>query len=337
MRHGDRTPTSTYANDPYKNYDWPGGWGALTVAGKNQLYNVGSRLATYYSKLLPKVYSPDSIYVKSSDSDRCHMSTAVALAALYPPSGTQIWNEKLLWQPIPIHSLPRELDPILAMKKLCAKFDQDLKNSYASPEITKINEENADLYKYLTINAGQNFTTITNVEEIHTNLEIQEIYGLKLPEWVHKVYPNRTLPLMKKSLTIFSHTDFMKRIRGGSFIKEVIDKMISKRDGTLQPNRQMFLYGAHDITIVHVLRTLGFTDLMKPNYGDNLIFELHENSNFTNDMEIKLKYYNSTDLSIQPYPILLNIHGCGVPCLLNNFTTLLTPMLPTDFDQECQN
>lgn len=31
FRHGDRTPLKTYSSDPYKNYSWPGGWGALTT------------------------------------------------------------------------------------------------------------------------------------------------------------------------------------------------------------------------------------------------------------------------------------------------------------------
>ncbi|RWS08547.1 prostatic acid phosphatase-like protein [Dinothrombium tinctorium] len=30
-RHGDRTPTSPYENDPYRNNSfWPDGWGQLT-------------------------------------------------------------------------------------------------------------------------------------------------------------------------------------------------------------------------------------------------------------------------------------------------------------------
>lgn len=42
------------------------------------------------------------------------MSAAVNLAGLYPPSADQKWNNKLgnLWQPIPIHSIPRDLDHV---------------------------------------------------------------------------------------------------------------------------------------------------------------------------------------------------------------------------------
>lgn len=38
---------------------------------------------------------------------------------------------------------------------------------------------------------------------------------------------------------------------------------------------KLYLYSAHDITLVNVLRAMGFTEeLFKPDYGAALIFEL---------------------------------------------------------------
>lgn len=36
FRHGDRSPTETYPKDPYKNYEWPGGWGALAKVKRSK-------------------------------------------------------------------------------------------------------------------------------------------------------------------------------------------------------------------------------------------------------------------------------------------------------------
>lgn len=42
------------------------------------------------------------------------MSAASNLAGLYTPNKNQQWNDNLgkLWQPIPIHSIPRDLDTV---------------------------------------------------------------------------------------------------------------------------------------------------------------------------------------------------------------------------------
>lgn len=52
--------------------------------------------------------------------------------------------------------------------------------------------------------------------------------------------------------------------------------------------RKSYFYSAHDITIVNVLRTMGFTnELFKPDYGATLIFELHLTNNGANQ-EVKV-------------------------------------------------
>lgn len=46
-----------------------------------------------------------------------------------------------------------------------------------------------------------------------------------------------------------------------------------KRNGT--DTRKLYLYSAHDLTLVNLIRTMGFTDdLIRPEYGAALIFEL---------------------------------------------------------------
>jgi lysosomal acid phosphatase len=58
-------------------------------------------------------------------------------------------------------------------------------------------------------------------------------------------------------------------------VGEITQNMENKRTGLLKPDHKVVLYSAHDVTIVNVWRALGFTDLIKPDYGASLVFELH--------------------------------------------------------------
>ena len=62
-----------------------------------------------YSKFLSPNYNSDEVYVRSTDVDRTLMSAEAHLAGLFPPQGDQIWHENLTqWQPVPIHTVPKE-------------------------------------------------------------------------------------------------------------------------------------------------------------------------------------------------------------------------------------
>lgn len=70
----------------------------------------------------------------------------------------------------------------------------------------------------------------------------------------------------------------------GPLLKEILYHM---EETEPKPKRSYF-YSAHDITIVNVLRTMGFTnELFKPDYGATLIFELHLVNNGA-DQEVKV-------------------------------------------------
>ena len=44
--------------------------------------------------------------------DRCLMSAQSVLASMYAPEGNQMWGEGLPWQPIPVHTVPKDTDPV---------------------------------------------------------------------------------------------------------------------------------------------------------------------------------------------------------------------------------
>lgn len=76
--------------------------------GKERHFKLGQLNRERYADFLSDSYDPDEVYVRSTDVDRTLMSAESHLAGLYPPTNSQIWNPDLNWQPIPIHTIPKE-------------------------------------------------------------------------------------------------------------------------------------------------------------------------------------------------------------------------------------
>ena len=75
------------------------------------------------------------------------MSAQSNLAGLYPPSGTQVWNPNLLWQPIPVHTVAAEYDNLLSSHAICPRQERLIEKLMTGPEMKAINEKNADLFQ----------------------------------------------------------------------------------------------------------------------------------------------------------------------------------------------
>ncbi len=101
------------------------------------------------------------------------------------------------------------------------------------------------------------------------------------------------LPLAERGLALLTETQFMKKVKGGALLTEIIDNMTRKRSGTLAPNRSMFIYSAHDVTQVNLMRALGIIDQtsMKPDYASALVIELHHSVTYKDDFEVKVCAY----------------------------------------------
>ena len=50
--------------------------------------------------------------------DRTLMSAQADLSGLYPPSGAQVWDQDIEWQPIPVHTVLYEIDEVSIAQKI---------------------------------------------------------------------------------------------------------------------------------------------------------------------------------------------------------------------------
>lgn len=77
------------------------------------------------------------------------------------------------WTPIPVHTVPEHEDNVLAEKKNCDKYIHEFQRVLDSSEMKKIDEDNADLYRYLSRMTGQEISSLRNVESLYNLLYIE--------------------------------------------------------------------------------------------------------------------------------------------------------------------
>ena len=72
------------------------------------------------------------------------MSAQANMAGLFPPSGYMQWNPDLVWQPIPIHTMPQSQDYLLSVEHTACprltKLRKDARNSEEIQSFFKANK-----------------------------------------------------------------------------------------------------------------------------------------------------------------------------------------------------
>lgn len=66
-----------------------------------------------------------------------------------------------------------------------------------------------------------------------------------------------------------SETPELARYTSGFLLKEILQHFDQKIKSTLQPNRTLWLYGAHDYTIANLLNSLGIFQVL----ANNMLYE----------------------------------------------------------------
>ncbi|KAM4658293.1 prostatic acid phosphatase-like, partial [Amazona ochrocephala] len=342
----------------------------LPQLGIQQQYELGQYMRRRYSNFLSVVYKQCEastvsgrkdvfIYVQSTDCDYTLTSAQASLAGLYPPTQDQIWNPGILWQPIPVHTVPLSHDrPFL--KFLATHTGYPLK---------KLNSE--------------------RIWKLSDTLQHEDTNNYSVPVWAtHGV---RTKLTKLSELLLQAEFGFYKqiqksRLQGGILLKTILKHISDARKPShqqkmvmysavcaiifIRPLMKGFFYLQHAATIAALQMALNVFNGKLPPYSACHFFELYQEKNgqvsasWTENIKFVPNYYPSIlesrsgsayltfdpsvfwnrQYTIEMYyrnntqrdPHPLTLPGCKFRCPLERFTQLVSPVLVHYWTRECR-
>lgn len=164
---------------------------------------------------------------------------------------------------------------------------------------------------------------MAEAEELFNILLIEKDNSLALPEWTESIFPDKLLALAERNLALLTETSYMKHVKAGPLLTDIVSQMAKKRGGELQDatnaasealqnilnvnygdkktDRSIAIYSGHDVTLISLLRALNVTDQTsrKPDYGATLGIELHQGNNDQSDHEVKVSVSRKPSIFIK--------------------------------------
>lgn len=242
------------------------------------------------------------------------MSATATAAGLYPPKGQQIWNQNLLWQPIPIHTSPREVDHIFPSSSDCPNYKKAYKKVKSGKHFREIKDNYRKLFDYLSETTGMEVTDLRDVRSIRDVLYVYENYNSSyLPPWASQIDRR----VIDEATGIYfqrkSYTDDLKKYLAGLFF----NKLVSHFDkATMDDNYvKLFMVSAHETSLVPILNSLGAYDFFPPDFSATIIFELRQSEG---NLFVKIFYRQISGITE------LSVDSCNQKCTYLQFKRILS-------------
>lgn len=281
--------------------------GQLTTVGMQQLYELGKRLRRKYieeSNFLSSTFSPAEVYVRSTNIVRTIESAKCLVAGLFQQKQEEV---------VPILTTEAESEILYPNYHGCKVLK--ILGSHRWAESSTLPDIAADLQSIqsaLGIAAHQHVDFIL----IRDDMVARETHGLPCPPvlntWRNKVE--------ERAVDMICHVyDPSRRdnlqLCVGPLLHTLLTNFDEKLQGTSsEPNRKLFLYSAHDTTLIPCLMAMGVFDMRWPPYAADITMELYQHQQ-TKEAFVKVSYLGQDQL----------IRGCsGVYCPLEEFKQALS-------------
>lgn len=202
----------------------------------------------------------------------------------------------------------------------------------------------------MTISAQEN-----KLESLYSILAIEKAFGLSLPEWTNEVFPDKLLLITRFNSELLTEFPVMKKIKGGPFITEVVNAMITKIEENISSDQNITVYSAHDLSLLIIMGSLNIQKQISglPEFGACFAFELHKQTDL-DSYEVQVRqiikmsssqfrqigssfqiwYHRS---SYDKTPLKVKIPNCDDPCSFKQFFSSVQDVLITDFTKLCKS
>ncbi|XP_016299408.1 lysosomal acid phosphatase-like isoform X1 [Sinocyclocheilus anshuiensis] len=334
-RHGDRSPIKAYPTDPYKESDWPQGFGQLSQEGMKQHFELGQFLKKRYTGFLSEDYDRHEIFIRSTDVDRTLMSAEANLAGMFPPNGSEVFNPDLKWQPIPVHTVPADEEKLLSFPlDDCPRYTQLMNETEKTDIFLNMTETYKAFIEMVKNKTGLEKTNIETIWSVYDTLFCEAKHGMRPPDWVTSSVMETLKVLKNFGVQILFGVYKRKekcRLQGGLLLDQIIKNLSNAAALDSKQKVKMMVYSAHDTTIVALQETLNVFNGLQPPYASCHLFELHQEENGT--FSVEMFYRNDTNVS-EPYSV--SLPGCSQRCPLQDFVNLTREVIPQDRNKECQ-